>query len=150
MELNFGKMAYDMRDAEMEAQIAVIHQEAMEVFWKKNPNLSEEEKSELSKPFKVTLTNALRRAGGNANKFSIKLNYRLLKVNPNVLKEVYVHELAHVLSERLHAATGEKGMVGHGHKWKVMMLKLGQVPNTRIQGKVMNYLPEPKKRNLIG
>lgn len=52
----------------------------------------------------------------------ITLNARLLAQHPEALQPTLIHELAHLLTYKLHKHHG------HGRPWQIVMLQLGQAP----------------------
>lgn len=126
MEVNLRNMAYDVQDLEMLALIKGYHEKAMAAFiTKMGEKLSESQKELLAMPMELALSNALRSSGGNARSGKlVTLNYRLLKQNMNDLEWIYVHELAHIVCQRLYRSER-----GHGNIWKAVNSYMGFEPS---------------------
>lgn len=76
---------------------------------------------------KIILNPRMRSTGGRArySRNSIELNVRLLSENPDQIKQVFAHELAHLLSVELFGLTRGRG---HKRAWRNVMRRLGYEP----------------------
>lgn len=135
MQLRFLSLSSSAKDSEMESLVSSYHAEAIANLLKNN-NFSSEVIERLEKEVTVELSNRLRTRGGTAshNGILITLNYRLLKENPDQLKNVYVHELAHIVCNRVYLRK-----CGHSNLWKAMMSSMGEKPSRTHSMDVSKY-----------
>jgi len=141
MEVCLGKTAYDVQDQEMFSLIESYHNKAIAKFMEAvGDKLTESQKKTMECPVRVTLSNSLRTSGGNARMgMFITLNYRLMKQNMNDLEWIYVHELAHIICQRLYPR--EKG---HGRTWKSVNSLLGFDPKRTHRLNTEGLAPKTK------
>lgn len=144
MELCFGKMSSDVQDSEMFSLLSDYHAKAMSKFMSyMGSRLTEEQKQKLSAPLKITLSKSLRSSGGNASKgMFITLNYRLMKQNMADLEWIYVHELAHIICQRIY--TFERG---HGGTWRQVNSAMGFEPSRTHSLNTEGLTPKMKTYN---
>ncbi len=69
----------------------------------------------------------------------ITLNARLLAQHPDALQPTFLHELAHLLTYKLHKHHG------HGRPWQIVMLQLGQAPQRCHRLDVSGLRPSRKR-----
>src|SRR6516165_8533774 len=75
--------------------------------------------------FSERLTRALGRCTPETG--SIRLNRKLSKANPGILREVLCHEVAHVAVWRLHGRSAR----AHGPEWRELMALAGYEPRVK-------------------
>lgn len=132
-----------VQDLEMQDKIQEIHNEAIDTLLKNKPELVEH-KYLLFKPLFVELSDKMRSCAGRAKGgYLVKINYKLHQENPNELKSTYVHELAHIVCQRLFPTQ----RIGHGPKWKKIM-ELMEEEATRTHDMKTSHLKRKREKFL--
>jgi SprT protein len=110
----------DSTGRELHNTLIELHREALDKFSNAFPELSD--KVKLNFPVKIELSTRLRSCAGKAHlgKNIIKLHYRLLKDKPDELRSTYLHELAHLITKRIHGR-----VQSHGYQWKRIAIAIG-------------------------
>jgi len=148
-------MTGKQKDSGMLSYIKQIHTEAIELL---NSKIDEKYilKNNAYNLIELEFSNRLSSTAGkaltrNSNQYGkIKLNYRLFKVvykgntdeeNKKDLKNTYIHELAHILTNRLYGS-GQ----GHNSKWKNIFKAMGGNGETYHTMEINHLRPEHLKK----
>ena len=128
-----------VRDHEMVKKIMEYHEKAMNLFIAAKPELRGVE--EIKNSVRVLLNPRMRSCGGKARQGNvIEINFRLHKDNPQELEDTYVHELAHIVCQRIYPRER-----GHGYIWQRVMLQMGQQPTRCHNMDTTKYKAKRKK-----
>jgi len=124
-------------DKEMQAKLTGYYKEMETVYW--------ETYGEWLPDVYLELNPRLRTRGGWARAMTheVCLNYRLMKENPDQLRQVFVHEVCHIT-----VGLRYPWARGHGHEWKREMKYHGCSPD-RCHDMKTEHLAQRRKRHKV-
>lgn len=133
---------------ELEKEITFFHKEGMDKI-RESFTITPEMDDLLNNRLVIEGSNLLRSCGGKAimtkinSKYyllRIKLNKKLHELNPNELRNTYLHELAHIIANLLKSSPQF-----HNDFWKEVMISMGLEPQIYHEMDVSCFKPKKRK-----